>query len=548
MVATQQTAGLSTSGRAVQAVALLLGFYLLAAAIVLGLLGLDLALYLGSDHLRPALFKIWALTAVVIYPVLRVVFLTRRPKGGESGGLLVGRAEQPALWARVDRLAERTGVRGPAEIRLTAEVNAAVREDTRLLGLIPGKRHLEIGVPLLIGLTEAELDAVLAHEFGHYSNQDVRLAGITVAGRTAIVHTIGTLHERADRQQAEDAAELRAEAEDRLARGKQPKDRSAGDGGVQRVLARLFTRYARLYFRVSESVGRRQEYAADRAAAEIAGRDATASALRKIPTLVAAQNFYLGAYATLGWDAGLLPAPGQVYGGFAKLLADPGRRAELAAMGLALPEREADPYDSHPPIAQRVAAIEALPADGRGTEGAGPALDVLHEPERTLAELEAVTLVPEAATKRRVDWPELVAESHLAHAREAAQPILRALTGSGLPGTVDALLDAVDRGEGRQLAERLPRSAAATAATGRAAREFLRPALRAGTARLVVLALAESGLARWELSWSAAPALVLPEGMAETFDAALDAVVADTPDTAPLRSLLVAAGLAPVAG
>ncbi|MEU9132283.1 M48 family metalloprotease [Kitasatospora sp. NPDC048540] len=539
MAAIRQPAALRTSTRAAQAVALLIGFYLFAAAIVAGLLALDIALYLESDHLRPGLLKIWALTALVIYPVLRVVFLTRRPEAAEGPGLPVTREEQPELWARVDRLAELTGVRGPARIRLTPDVNAGVREDTRLLGLIPGPRHLEIGVPLLIGLSRAELDAVLAHEFGHFGNQDVRLAGVTVAGRTAILHTIGTLHERADRHQAEEAAEIRARAEDRLARGRTPRDESEGSGGVQRALARIFTWYAKLFFRVSESVSRRQEYAADLAAARIAGRRATASALRKIRTLGAAQDFYLRSYATIGWDAGLLPVPGQVYGGLAELLADPGRRAELAALGLDLPEEQADPYDSHPPIAQRVAAIEALPADGleSAEDGAG-ALALLRDPERTLAALEAATLAPAAAAKRRVDWPELVDRGHLAHAREAGQPILRALTGSGLHGTVDALLDAVDAGRGPEIAGRLPGSERATP-------DALRPALRSGVARLAVLALAEAGLAHWELSWSETAVLALPDGMAEGFDAALDAVVADRPDTAPLRALLTAAGLPP---
>ncbi|MFD8704838.1 M48 family metalloprotease [Kitasatospora sp. NPDC059648] len=539
---------MSTSGRAVTAVALLIGFYLLALGLLGGLLAVDVALYQELGHFSPGLVKIWALSAAIGYPVVRVVFLTRRRKeDGEVPGVVLTRERQPALWAVVDRIAERTGIRGPAEIRLVPQVNAGVFEETRLLGLVPGKRHLVIGAPLLLGLTEGELESVLAHEFGHYSNRDVKLAAVTVAGRRALLHTVGGLHRRADQHQAEEAAKLAAKAEKRLAKGRKPSSQQA-TGGVDRALAKLFTLYAKLYFRVSEAVGRRQEYAADRVAAQLAGRDATASALRKLPTLDAAQDFYLSRYATIGWDAGLLPPPGQVYGGLLHLLSDPERRAELAEHALDLPEEDPDPYDSHPPIRLRVAAVEGLPDDGRGPGAAGPALALLREAERVLAELEVVTLVPEAAGKQRVEWPELVRTAMLTRAREASAPAHRALAGLGLPATLHGLLDAVDAGRAWEFTDRLPKSEQAAAATGRAAREFARPMLREELAHAVVTALAEAGLAAWELSWSGPAALRLPEGFEDGFDAALNAACADAADTAPLRTLLTGAGLpAPVA-
>ncbi|MFF2078656.1 M48 family metalloprotease [Kitasatospora sp. NPDC058162] len=535
---------MSTSTRAVTAVALLIGFYLLALGILVGLIALDVALYQASGEFRPGLLKLWALSAAVGYPVARVVFLTRRRKGdGELPGVLLTRERQPELWAMVDRISERTGVRGPAEIRLVPEVNAGVMEETRLLGLIPGKRHLVIGAPLLIGLSEGELESVLAHEFGHYSNRDVKLAAVTVAGRRAVLHTVGGLHHRADRHQAQESAKLAAKAEKRLAKGRKPSDEQAG-GGVDRALAGIFTGYAKLYFRVSEAVGRRQEYAADRVAAQLAGRDATAAALRRIPALDAAQNFYLNRYATIGWDAGLLPPPGQVYGGLHHLLSDPERRAELAEHALDLPEQEPDPYDSHPPIHLRVAAIEALPDDGRGPGAAGPALALLREAERALAELEVASLIPEASGKQRVDWPELVRASMLSRAREAGTPARQALAGLGLPPTAHGLLDGIDAGRAWEFTDRLPKSEQAAAATGRAAREFARPMLREELAHAAVVALAEAGLAGWELSWAGPAELRLPDGFADGFDAALDAACGDTPDTAPLRALLAGAGLA----
>ncbi|MGW4383141.1 M48 family metallopeptidase [Kitasatospora sp. NPDC004531] len=538
-MSTERT-GMRTSTRALLAVTLLAGFYLLAAAIVLGLVWLNVELVVNTDHVRPAMIKIWLLSAAVAYPVLRVVFLTRRRRDDSHEGLPLTREEQPELWARVDRIAEATGVRGPAEIRLVPQVNAGVYEETKLLGLIPGRRHLVIGAPLLIGLTEAELDSVLAHEFGHYANNDVRLAAVTVSGRAAIGHTIATLHSHADQNVADKAREIAEDNAYRQARGRKVRDQDAGSGGIERYLAKFFTLYAKLYFRVSESISRSQEYAADRHAARIAGRDATASALRRIPVLDSAQSFYLNCYATIGVDTGLLPLPGQFFGGLDRLLSDPERRAELAEMGLDLPDEQPDPYDSHPPIKQRVAAVEAL-EDTPGLPGLGadrPALGLLRDPQQRLTELETLALVPEALNMRRVDWPELVHEVMYAHARDNAQPVLRALTDSGLHGTVEAMLDALDAGRGEELAKLLPQSEEAAQATGRAAREFQRQQLRKALRSLTVLALAAGKAARWELSWSRPAALVLADGVEDRLPAALDAAVAAAPDTAPLRALL----------
>ncbi|MFD7729319.1 M48 family metalloprotease [Kitasatospora phosalacinea] len=529
-----------TSTRALVAVALLAGFYLLAAAIVVGLVWLNVELVVNSDRLHGGMVKLWLLSAAIAYPVLRVVFLTRRPRSDHREGLELTREQQPELWARVDRITEATGVRGPAGIRLVSEVNAYVSEETRLLGLVPGPRRLAVGAPLLMGLSEAELDSVLAHEFGHYANNDVRLGAVTVAGHNALLHTIATLHHRADRHRAQKVAEIAENNAYRAAKGRGARDEDPGNGGVERVLAKLFTQYAKLYFRVTESVRRQQEFAADRHAAEIAGRDATAAALRRIPALDAAQGFYLNRYATMGWSVGLLPMPGQFYGGLAHLLADPERREELGAMGLELPEGESGPYDSHPPIRQRVATIEALP-DSPGLPGLGselPALGLLRDAERLLAELETLELVPEAAAKRRVEWPDLVHETLLAHAREQAQPILRALTGIGLHGTVEAMLDALEAGRAGEIAAKLPQSEEAAQATGRAAREFHRGLLREALESLTVLALTSDRRAHWALSWSRPAALVLPGDAAERLPAALDAAVAAEPDTAPLRTLL----------
>ncbi|MEU8946111.1 M48 family metallopeptidase [Streptomyces sp. NPDC048489] len=96
--------------------------------------------------------------------------------------------DQPELWAQIQAAAEVTGQRPPDELYLVAEANAWVAEQSRLLGLLPGRRRMLLGLPMLDGLTVPQLRAVLAHEFGHYANLDTRLGAMR--GQEALLHTV----------------------------------------------------------------------------------------------------------------------------------------------------------------------------------------------------------------------------------------------------------------------------------------------------------------------------------------------------------------------
>lgn len=275
------------------------------------------------------------------------------------------RKQQPEPWAAVRDLAARYGTRAPDEIVLVGDVNAAVSEESRLLGLVGGRRRMYIGAPLLAGLSERRLHAVLTHELGHYGNSDTRLAAITLRGRQRALRTIAHFEERAARARGKEQARQEERAAKALAKGRNAKEvDTTGAGITYRAMAAIYTAYATFYLRAPHSVGRAQELAADQAAVRLAGRDATASALRELPVLDTAFDHYMRQYASFGAPARLLPPAGEVYGGLSRFLADPVRRAEPARMRARLPREQRSPYDSHPPSAERVRIGEAAPADG----------------------------------------------------------------------------------------------------------------------------------------------------------------------------------------
>ncbi|MFE7708249.1 M48 family metallopeptidase [Streptomyces sp. NPDC057486] len=522
--------------RAARALVLLAGFYLLSVVLLAALGALDWAAFAWTPGSVAA--KLFVLSVVLAVPIVRGMFMLRTPKDEGLAGLPVGDTHEPLLWATVRDIAQQVGTRAPDEIVLTGDVNAAVSEDARFLGLVGGSRRLYLGLPLMTGLSQAQLRSVLAHEMGHYGNSDTRLTAITARGRIQVTRTIAHFQERAGKSVAKEQARQEKKAAKALAKGKKAKEIDAGGAGVTyRAMAAIYTAYAKFYMRATLSGARREELAADVAAARIAGRDATASALRELPALDAAHGFYMNAYATLGVEAGMLPLPGEVLGGVRHLLA--ARQDELDEMRGSLPTEPSSPYDSHPPIAERVARIEALPDDGRASEPVEPSLALLADPERALAAVEEAVLTPEALRLRRADWPELVHESMASYTERSARgfgAVVAEATGSD--GSLSATLDAIDAGALWQIADRLPKSEEAAAATGRAAREFARPRLRSGLSQLVSNECVRQGRARWQLSWSDSAALELPHGWAQELPAALDAAVADIPDTEPLRKLL----------
>lgn len=515
---------MNAGARALRAFLLLAGFYLMGVLLLALIAGVDAFLVYEMFHGQFRLGMLWVLggSVMVTLPIIDGMFILGRrgPKDGPDGYELAEDA-QPELWAEVREAARVAGTRAPDRVLLVGDVNAAVAERTRLIGLVPGRRSLYLGIPLLAGLTVPRLRGVLAHEFGHYGHQDTRLSAPTMRGRVAIEHTI--------EQFVAGASE---------------------NGRAFALVGNLYIRYGRLYMRVSQSVARRQELAADHRAALSVGRDTTAKALGQVPVLHDAFGFYVERYATIGWDAGLLPPPGEFYGGFRHLLAEPGRTEQAAAAQNARsPQEPPSPYDSHPPMDERVRLIEELPDDGRADDPDAPAaLTLLRDPLAVLAEVETVAFTEKAAAMRRLPWDELVHSARWSATTKTAEPLRKAVYAvrrgpdGNLP-TLDETLDAIDAGLlWTQIAPALPASGAAAGVTGRAVRELLRPGVRDGLAALAHLSLAHAGLARWQLSWSGEPVrFALPASVdGAALSAALDAACADAPDTAPLRALLAA--------
>lgn len=458
---------MSTRLRALVAVVTLGGFYVAALAVVVGLGALTVvALETGTGVVAGKLGYVTLAAAGALVVALWKVARAKPPK---PTGPVVLRGDAPELWAVVDEVATLAGTRGPDEIRLAPDVNAGVWEEARLLGLVGGTRRMVLGVPLLQGLTVAQLRSVLAHELGHYSHDDTRLSVVVHRGRAVIGATLAQLQ-----------------------------------GSVAGWLLR---QYGKLYLLVSAATSRRQELAADALSVRAVGRVTAQSALREVRVVDAAWDFYLDCYVAPGWEIGLAPTSDAFFGGFRELLA--ARSQELGSVREKPADEEGSRWDSHPPIGERVVAMDRLPdvparPDDRPASVLVPHLDVL------AARLADEVL--DVADRQRLPWDQLVPPMIAAGQQRRADAVLR---GAGRVtgvqhATLGTVLELVAQGRGDDLARELgidPRRLV-VAAPGE-----LPPHPMAGALEPVLsAALVAGGAARWRLEWDGPATLRDREG------------------------------------
>ncbi|WP_433219094.1 M48 family metallopeptidase [Dactylosporangium sp. CS-047395] len=450
---------MKTTIRAAISVVLLAGFYLLAIALIGGLGWATV--WLWNEHPGAAAGKLAFLTIAVAVGLIVAFWKILTAKPGEPEGLPLAPHEARGLWDTAHELAHQVGTRAPDEIRLIPDVNAAVAEHTRFLGLAGGRRIMYVGLPLLQAFSVAQLSSVLAHELGHYSGSHTKLGALAHRGRMAIVQTIVQV-------------------------------------GPSSLAGFVFRTYARLYILVEQAVSRRMEYEADEFSVRIAGRAAAVSAMRDLAVVDAAWNFFVNRYVTIGWDAKL--APRDVFGGFAQLLR--GRSGELAKLRDSAPEEERSRWDSHPPIADRIRAMEAMPDSGVAVDNR-PAAALLGDPAGLALRLQRAALNIE--DKTLLPWDELTDASISANAQRDVDALFRAAARlAGAPqGDLGLVLYIVERGGAGDLGR---------AVNPHGDPEEQREILADRIDSAIGLAARRGGIGRWKHSWTGGATFARTDG------------------------------------
>ncbi len=302
---------MSTSRRARLSVAVLAGCYLVAAAQLAAVVALVLLLI----RVLPTTVALGVAVPLCIATVGALAYGLRflRTRHRPVAGITVTRADAPALWSMCDELAAGAAAPAPATITVVADADLRILERYRLLGLLPGRRDLVIGLPVLLALDTAHIRAAIAHDLAH---------GTTGPAATAW-------------------------------RGGLALDRAVARAGPRNPAGWVLRAWAGLYHHLADPVVHAHELAADRYAAVAAGPRAAADVLHDLPMLCVAQDLFHAEYVGPGWQAGHVPD--DVFGGFLRVLA--ARAGDLARW-----RPDEGPSGTHPALADRLAAIGSVSA------------------------------------------------------------------------------------------------------------------------------------------------------------------------------------------
>lgn len=218
---------------------------------------------------------------------------------------IASRDEAPELYDMVDRLRRRAGLPMP-------KVAIAPHQQPNAFASGRNPQHAVVCVTegIMRVVDRNELEGVLAHEIGHIKNGDILLQTVTatLAGAVGMMSRIGMVSAAA-----------------------------GGDGRKRRInpLMALLAPFAAML--IQFAISRQREYGADRTGAELTGRPLDlASALQKL-------------------DGAARSVPMQLAPSYAPMAqVDP-----LQAYGRGMLSM----FSTHPPIAERVARLEAMAHD-----------------------------------------------------------------------------------------------------------------------------------------------------------------------------------------
>ncbi|HYG17373.1 MAG TPA: M48 family metallopeptidase [Ohtaekwangia sp.] len=114
------------------------------------------------------------LGVMVIFFLLK--FLFRRTVVDRSDLVLVTAKDQPVLFDFIRKLAKETQTPFPKKIYLSPDVNACVFYNAGFWSMfLPVRKNLQIGLGLVNAVNVSEFKAIVAHEFGHFSQRSMKL-------------------------------------------------------------------------------------------------------------------------------------------------------------------------------------------------------------------------------------------------------------------------------------------------------------------------------------------------------------------------------------
>ena len=156
-------------------VTLVLSFALVTAIFYSSILLLQLL-----KHNRLGFYIILLFLLIVFIAIILLVFICmfffRKRTVDRSGWLEINKEQQPKLFELIESISKEIETNFPQKVYIGAGVDAMVFYDSNFKNLLfPSKENLMIGLGLVNSMSESEIKAILAHEFGHFTQRSLNV-------------------------------------------------------------------------------------------------------------------------------------------------------------------------------------------------------------------------------------------------------------------------------------------------------------------------------------------------------------------------------------
>lgn len=209
------------------------------------------------------------LGVMILFFLVKFIFAVSRFDRSQS--IEIKEQDHPRLFEFIRRVTMDTHTPFPKRIYLSPEVNACVFYDSSFWSMfLPVKKNLQIGLGLVNSVNLSEFKAIVAHEFGHFSQRSMKLGSFVYNVNRVIWNMLF------ENNSYGRSLEKWASISDYFAIFASLTARIVI--GIQWVLRQMYALINKSYMRLS----REMEFHADAVAASVSGSENCIAALRRI--------------------------------------------------------------------------------------------------------------------------------------------------------------------------------------------------------------------------------------------------------------------------
>lgn len=145
---------------------LLLTFCVLAAS----------ALVVMKATLITALLGIGLIGMAILTFIFLIKFVFKKKVIHDAPLIEINKQQEPELFELIDDIVRKVNTDSPKRVYISHDVNASVSYNSGFWGILfPARKNLTIGIGLVNSVSIVELKAILAHEFGHFSQRSMKV-------------------------------------------------------------------------------------------------------------------------------------------------------------------------------------------------------------------------------------------------------------------------------------------------------------------------------------------------------------------------------------